>query len=346
MGKAIGKVTDFVGLTDIEGTEERAAEAARQQREGANIAAQASVFRPIGMTTRFGSSNFRMETDPATGLPRVVSAGYTVDPNLVRLQDRLLGFADAATNEEIQRQVLAQQAALRAGGERTLGLAQQYLATSPEAARQQYISEQTALLDPIRRREEDALARTVFGRGRAGLSVGARGQPELATLAEARRTQDLQLAAAADRAAQQRIGFGTGLFGTGAQQLATSYALPTQALGPLQTFLGTTEAIEAMGQQPFNLGLRVGGLVTDASGSAGRLLGAGMSQAATTQQAGAQAASNQLTGFMNNLFNSAISGYSAGGGGGFGGFGGGGGMTIPGYQGQTWGGTTSNPWYG
>jgi hypothetical protein len=163
------------------------------------------------------------------------------------------------------------------------------------------MSQQYALLDPIRQREEQRLGAGVFGRGRAGLNVGDIGQPELFALSAARRQQDLELAQQADQAAQQQIGFGTGLFGTGAQLLGNQYAIPTQALGPLQSLLGTTQSIEELGQQPFQLGLAVGGAAQPGATAGAQLLSSGLTNAAQTQFAGQQAASNQLSSLLSGL---------------------------------------------
>ena len=174
-------------------------------------------------------------------------------------------------------------APLAAAGQGLFGLGQQYLATSPEAARQQYISEQMALIDPVRQQEEARLGSSVFGRGRAGLSVGAQGQPELATLANARRMQDLQLAASAEQAAQQRIGFGAGLFGTGANLIGTGYQLQTQALSPFQAQFGTTAMLEQQALQPFELGAALGGRNVNTAGASALLQG-GLGAAQTQLQ--------------------------------------------------------------
>jgi hypothetical protein len=311
MGKVIGGFTDAIGLTDIKGTEARAAQSAEQQRQAALQGAQVSAFRPVGMTSRFGTSQFGIED--VGGVPRVTSASYQVSPELQALQDALMSLTGGALGTAQQAQMAAQPLGQAAQG--LFGLGSQYLAMSPEQARQQYMQEQYAMLDPIRAREEDRLASSVFGRGRAGLNIGDMGQPELFALASARRGQDLQLAAQAEQAAQQRLGFGAGLFGTGAQLLGSQYGIPTQALGPLQSLLGTVGSIEELGQQPFNLGLAVGGAAQPGATAGANLLSAGLTQAAQTQQAGAQAASNQLTGFMNSMLSAAIGGFSAGGGG-------------------------------
>jgi hypothetical protein len=316
MGKLIGGITDAVGLTDIKGTERRAREAAEAQRQAAQQGAQVSAFRPVGMTTRFGTSGFDI-TDVG-GVPRVTGASYELSPELRALQDALFGLTGGALGTAQQAQMAAQPLGQAAQG--LFGLGSQYLAQSPEQARQQYMQEQYAMLDPIRQREEQRLGASVFGRGRAGLSVGDMGQPELFALASARRGQDLDLAARAEQAAQQRAQFGSGLFGTGAQLLGQQYGIPTQALGPLQSLLGTAGSIEEMGQQPFNLGLAVGGAAQPGASAGANLLSAGLTQAAQTQRAGGDAASAQLTSFMNSMLGAAIGGFGGGGFGGGGGF--------------------------
>jgi len=297
MGKVVSGVTDALGLTDTRGTRDAANASAAAQREAAVLGAQASAFRPVGITSRFGSSQFGIED--IGGIPRVTSAGYTISPELRALQDRLFGLTSGAATTAEQAQMAAEPLGGAARGLFSLG--EQYLGESPEAVRQRYMSQQYALLDPIRQREEQRLGAGVFGRGRAGLNVGDIGQPELFALSAARRQQDLELAQQADQAAQQQIGFGTGLFGTGAQLLGNQYAIPTQALGPLQSLLGTTQSIEELGQQPFQLGLAVGGAAQPGATAGAQLLSSGLTNAAQTQFAGQQAASNQLSSLLSGL---------------------------------------------
>ena len=297
MGKVVSGLTDALGLTDTRGTRDAANASAAAQREAAMLGAQASAFRPVGITSRFGSSQFGIED--IGGIPRVTSAGYTISPELRALQDRLFGLTSGAATTAEQAQMAAEPLGGAARGLFSLG--EQYLGESPEAVRQRYMSQQYALLDPIRQREEQRLGAGVFGRGRAGLNVGDIGQPELFALSAARRQQDLELAQQADQAAQQQIGFGTGLFGTGAQLLGNQYAIPTQALGPLQSLLGTTQSIEELGQQPFQLGLAVGGAAQPGATAGAQLLSSGLTNAAQTQFAGQQAASNQLSSLLSGL---------------------------------------------
>ena len=73
-------------------TSEQAKEAAQTQADAqiraAQIAADAARFRPVGVTTRFGSSNF---TTDAAG--NVTGAGYTASPEILDYQNRLSRLA-------------------------------------------------------------------------------------------------------------------------------------------------------------------------------------------------------------------------------------------------------------
>lgn len=252
--------------------------AAGQQQAAGLAAAQAAAFRPVGVTTRFGTSQFTGRIDPATGLPVVTGAEYTASPELRALQDRLSALY--GTSLGLAEQAPGAVAPLAPAAQGLFGLGQQYLAETPEQARQQYINQQTALLEPIRAREEARLASSVFGRGRAGLNIGDIGQPELFSLASARRAQDLQLAADAERAAQQRIGFGAGLFGTGAGLLGQQYATQTAALAPFQQQFGVQQALEQAALQPLEIGAALGGRNVNAPG-AQALLSSGLAASRT-----------------------------------------------------------------
>lgn len=315
MGGFISDITDAIGLTDIEGTRERAAASAAEQREAARLGAQASAFRPVGMTTRFGRSIF--DVTDVGGVPRVTGAEYEVSPELIAIQDALMGLTGGGLN--LAREAEAAGQPLGAAARGLFELGQQYLGESPQAVQNRIMGQLEAMREPGRMREEQRLGSSVFGRGRAGLNISGMGQPELFALAQAREEQRAQDALTAEQAARQQIEFGRGLFGAGAGLLGQQYGLTTQALGPIQSLLGTIGSIEELGQQPFNLGLAVGNAAQPGATAGANLLSAGFSNAALTKQQGEQAASNQLTGFMNQLLSSAISGFG-------GSFGGGGGM--------------------
>jgi hypothetical protein len=325
MGKIVGSILE--PFTGAKATRAAANEAAAQQAEAAKKAGYSAAFRPVGMTTRFGTSRFTEEVDPYTGLPRVTSAGYDISPELKAIQDRIFGLTGGALTTAEEAQAAAAPLGQAATG--LFGLGAGYLAESPQAARQRFFNQQQELLAQPRAAEEARLASSVFGRGRAGLNIGT-----------TRRQQDLALAQQAEQAAQQQLGFGANLFGTGASLLGSQYGIPTQALGPLQTYLGTAGTLEEMGQEPYRLGMQLGGAVTQGGQAGGQLLGAGLSQAAQTRYQGVQQANAANAAFLQTLI-----GAAAGGGGK--GFGGGGtGVSAASYGGQPWGGTPSNPWYG
>ena len=67
---------------------------AKAQLEAARIAAEAAKFRPVGVTTRYGTSNFQF--DPSGYLS---GAGYTVSPELQAYQDRLQALTGGALSQ-------------------------------------------------------------------------------------------------------------------------------------------------------------------------------------------------------------------------------------------------------
>ena len=222
MGGIVSAVLDpFTGASGVRKSGEQAA---AQQRQAGIDAANISAFRPVGMTTRFGTSQFTREIDPATGTPYISSAGYTAAPELSALQNQLFGrFAPTLAQAE---QMQGQYAPLTPAAQRLFGLGEQYLATSPEAAAQDYITSQQALLAPSRAAQLSNVRNRLFATGRGGLGVQtgtgtAPASPELQALYNAQAQQDLQLAAQAQQEGRQRTMFGAGLFGTGAGLLGT-----------------------------------------------------------------------------------------------------------------------------
>lgn len=262
----IGGGLGLIGSSMAGRSAEKAANTAAQaQLEAARIAAEEQKFRPVGISTRFGTSQFGLGPEG-----RLSSASYTASPEIQALQQRLASLYGASLGQAEMAPEISQG---------LFGLGQRYLAQTPEQARNQYLQEQYAMLDPIRQREEQRLASTVFGRGRAGLNIGDVGQPELAALASARRTQDLQLAAQAEQEARNRVGFGTGLFGAGLD-------LQTKALAPFQQQFGTAQLLEQAAQQPLDIGAQLGGRAATAGANVGQTLLTGGLGAAQTQLQG------------------------------------------------------------
>jgi hypothetical protein len=253
--------------------------AANAQLEAARIAAEEQRFRPVGITSRFGSSQFGFGPEG-----RLESAGYTASPEIQALQQRLFGLYGSSLGQA--EEAAAMQPGISQQAQGLFGLGQGYLAESPEQARQRFMNQQYALLDPVRQREEERLGAGVFGRGRAGLNIGDIGQPELFALASARRQQDLEIARQAEAASQQQIGFGTGLLGQGLNLQQSGYGLQSAALGPFQSQFGLDQLLEQTAQQPLDIGAQLGGRSAQAGANVGQTLLAGGQNAAQTRLQG------------------------------------------------------------
>ena len=277
---------------------------ANAQLESAKIAADASKFRPVGITTNFGQSNFGFNPEGY-----LTSAGYTLSPELQAIQNRLMGQAGAYDTGAIGQQAQA----LSPAAQGLFSLGQQYLATSPEEAAKKYMATQQGLLAPQREQQLSDIRNRSFQTGRSGLAVGGteagglqQTSPEMAAYYNALAQQDAQLAAQAEQAGQQRATFGAGLFNTGAGLLGQIPSLTTQGYGPLQTQLGLASTIEQLGQQPLDIGAQLGGRSATAGANAAQaLLTGGMSAAKTTQ------AANQISPFGTALSNIGNTGLNA-----------------------------------
>ena len=277
MGDIVGPVLGYMGAKKQASA---TTDAARMQSDAAREAAEMSRFRPVGITTGFGSSQFQTDAEG-----NVVGAGYQLTPELQSIRDRLMSQAGAFDPTQI-----AQQAQALGGGAQSLfGAAQGYLSESPEIARQRFISNQQALLNPINEQNLAGIRNRLFQTGRTGLATGGTmsggmqaTNPELAAYYNALAQQNAQLTAAADQAAQQQQVFGAGLFGQGAGLLGQIPALTSAAYGPLQTQLGLAGTTEALGQQGLELGSALGGRQATAGAAAGNLLAAGVGAAGRT----------------------------------------------------------------
>jgi hypothetical protein len=305
MGKLASSFANiFTGADETKAAGERAAE---QQRQ----AAQGAAFRPVGMTTAFGTSQFTRVTDPATGLPYISSAGYTAAPELQALQQQLMsqyGGSFASADQQAQ-----QLQALGPAAQQLFQTGQGYLASSPEQARQEYIQTQQSALAGGRESQLSNIRNQLFQTGRGGLATGGtstgmmQSNPELAAYYNAIANQDLQLAANAEQAAQQRQTFGAGLFGTGAQLYNTQAQTAAGAYAPLQTQLALSGQVEQLAQQPYQLGLQLG-----TAQQPGQQAGVqALSQAAQTQYGATQAANAANAGFWSGIISGASSAAGA-----------------------------------
>lgn len=226
--------------------------AANAQLQSANIAAEAQKFRPVGVTSRFGSSNFGFDENGYLN-----SAGYTPSGELLGYQNFLSG-----QGPQTQQDVSG-----------LLSLGRGYLAEDPNAVKQRYIQQQNALLAPQNEQALAGIRNNLFQQGRGGLATGATSEgglmatnPEMAAYYNALAKQNAALTAGAEQAAQQQIGFGQGL-------LSSAYS-------PLQTNVGLNATFEELAQQPLTIGSNLGGRSAQYGANVGNTLMQGGTNAA------------------------------------------------------------------
>lgn len=327
MGGIVKAVLD--PLTGASETKAAASQAADQQRAAAQQASVASQFRPVGMTSAFGTSTFTREIDPTTGLPYVSSAGYQAAPAISNLQNQLMGQygsqLDFANQQQQNLQPLATGAAgLFGAAPSVMSLGQQYLATSPEQAAQDWYKQQVGLLAGGREQQLAGLRNQVFQTGRTGLATGgtstgmAATNPEMAAYYNSIAQGNQQLAAQADQYGQQRVQFGAGLLGTagnlygqGAGLLGTQSQLSSAAYSPLQTLLGVSGNLESMAQQPYQLGMQLGQAMQGGQTAGANIYNQGMSQAAGTQYGGVQSGNAANASLISGMMQAGAMGYGA-----------------------------------
>jgi len=211
--------------------------AGRSAQQASQNTAAAGQFRPVGVTTRFGSSDFQF--DPSGKLS---GANYTLSPEAQAYQAQLSGMTGQGLMQGSQLQ----------------GLASQYLGESPEAVRQRYVQQQQGLLAPQQEQQLAGIRNRLFQTGRGGLATGATEaggmaatNPEMAAYYNAIAQQQAQIAAGADVAAQNQIKFGQGL--------------AAGAYEPFKAGFGAMGTVEQAGQQALGLGSELGGQASSAA---------------------------------------------------------------------------------
>lgn len=267
------------GLLGSASQRSAASQASDAQIRAAEIAAEASKFKPIGTTTRFGSSQFGY--DPSGNL---TSAGYTMSPELKAQQDLLMSGAGGALD----------QAGMNAGaGQGLFNLGAQYAATSPQEAAAQWMKQQQAILQPAQDQTYAALQQQLQNTGRGGFSVAQGGglaaaNPEAAAYYNALAQQQERLAGQATQMGQQQAQYGAGLMGTGID-------LQSAAYNPYKTMFGLSQTLEGAAQQPFGLSSELAGRTSSANqfGASGLMAA---ENAAATRNYGANATSPWATG--------------------------------------------------
>jgi len=242
-------------------------------REAARVAAEAQKFKPVGVTTRFGTTDYKYDADN-----NLVSAGYTLTPDLKAIQDKLMSGATLSLDEA--KKVADLYDPLKKASASLFDLGTSYLAKTPEQVASDYMAKQQDLLAPSRERQLSQLQNTLFQTGRGGLSVGAtsarpsgaRGlgatTPEMEAYYNALAQQDAALAAGAQQAGQQSVLFGKGLLGAGGEFLGKYTAGQTSAYDPFKTLLSTAGTVESMGAKALDVGAELGGRRTTAASNA------------------------------------------------------------------------------
>lgn len=231
---------------------------ANAQLQAGQLAAEAQKFRPVGITSRFGTGSFQMSPEGY-----LQGASYQLSPELQAIQDYVMGQTRTGLGDTTS----------------LLNLGRGYLAQTPEQAASDWLTKQQAVLAPSREKQLAGIRQGLFNTGRGGLSVAQGGDlgasnPELQAYYNALAQQDLQLAAQAQQAGQQQVAFGQGL-------LSSAYS-------PIQTGLGLGATIEGLGQSPLDIGAQLGGRSATAGANVGQtLLSSGLSAAKTTQAANA-----------------------------------------------------------
>ena len=109
MGKFVGKITDTLGLTDIQGTQDRANQSAAAQAAAAREAAELAKFKPYNITSALGGVRFGPQT-----------AEIIYNPALARYRDQLFGLAGSELPADLEAARAAEYDRLVSGSRRAL----------------------------------------------------------------------------------------------------------------------------------------------------------------------------------------------------------------------------------
>lgn len=270
------------GLLNSNAAQNAAQTSADAQLQAAQIAANAAKFKPVGVTTNFGTSQFGYD---ANG--NLNSAGYQLSPQLQTQQNALMGIAN---NNLAQFQgAQAATAPMGQSAQTLFNLGQGYLSTSPQEQAQKYYQDQMALLQPSNERTLAELQNTLQQQGRMGLATGgtstmAAANPALEAYYNSLLQQQNQLAANATQGGMDYAKFGAGIVGTGGDLLKSMFNTQNNAFQPYQTAFGGAQTIEGLGQNALDQGINIGAKGTASNAQSGALLAQGLTNAANTMQ--------------------------------------------------------------
>lgn len=270
------------GYLNGQSAKDAAATSAQAQIEAARIAADAAKFRPVGVTSRFGASQFIRD---ANG--NITGAGYTLSPEMKAQQDALMGVSNNMLSQYQGAQAATAPMGRAAQSMMTLGNG--YLASSPQEQAQKWMTDQQALLAGSRATDYANMQNRLQNTGRAGLSIGGGGgmtaaNPEMQAYYNALNQQNLGLASQATQQGQQYAKFGADMAGLGGTMLRDMYGTQSAAYTPYQTALGGATGIEGLGQNALDMGLNIGAKGQASGAITGQLLQRGLTGAAQTMQ--------------------------------------------------------------
>lgn len=270
------------GLLSGNAARDAAATSASAQIRAAQIAADAAKFRPVGVTTNFGASQFGYDQNG-----NLINAGYSLSPQLQAQQNTLMGASNPLLSQFTGSQ--AATAPMGQAAQSMFGLGNQYLQTTPEQQAAKFMQEQQALLAAPRANQLADIQSRLNAQGRGGLSIGGNGgmqaaNPELAAYYNSLQQQDLGLAANATQGGMDYAKFGGGMVGLGGDMLNSMYGVQSNAYQPYATALGGAAKLEGLGQQAMDTGINIGAKGTAANAASGLLMANGMNNAAATMQ--------------------------------------------------------------
>lgn len=272
MGSIVGAIAGpvlSIGGGLISGS--KGADAAKGQAEALRAAglraSNMAQFRPIGLRTGFGSSNFRVNE-----LGQVEEAGYTLNPELEALRNRFTAGAtgyDPTRLQELTEPVYG-------GASSLFSLGGSYLGANPQEVAARYISDRQSLLQPSRAAEFGRIQARNFATGRGGLGVqtgtgGAPANPALQAYYNSIFQQDRQLAAEAEQETMNRIRFGGELYGAGGKLASGIPTLFSGSFLPIETQLNLAKSIESLGQNPYQMSIDLANAQAGAGARAGQL---------------------------------------------------------------------------
>lgn len=213
-------------------------------------------FRPVGTTTRFGSSNFTFGGDG-----KLTGGGYTLSPELLAQQSQLMGMTPGLLAQ--YQQAIGASAPMGAAGQRMMGLGAQYLATDPAAQAQKYMTDMQAAVSAPRAQQYAKMKEQLNATGRTGLAIGGdagmmAANPEMAAYYNSIAQQDRDFATQAVQGGMDYAKFGSGLIGSGGDMTKAMYGVQNTAYSPYATALGGAQQLEGMGAQSFDMGMQMG----------------------------------------------------------------------------------------